>query len=54
MQVLQEYIHQQNLALLKRCLAEVQDEDRRKVISKLLAEEKAKDLPLEHRLSDNS
>jgi hypothetical protein len=44
MQELQEYIHQQNLAILKRRLAEVQDEDQRQVILKLLAEENTKDL----------
>jgi hypothetical protein len=44
---MEKYIHEQNLVLLKRRLAEVQDEDQRKVILKLLAEEKAKDLPEE-------
>jgi hypothetical protein len=39
-------IHRENLALLKRRLAELQDETTRKVIVKLLAEEEAKDPPL--------
>jgi hypothetical protein len=36
------YIRQKNLALLSKCLPEIQDEAQRKVILKLLAEEEAK------------
>ena len=43
---MERYIHRENLALLKRRLAELQDETTRKVIVKLLAEEEAKDPPL--------
>lgn len=39
------YIHRENLALLRKRLAEVQDDATRQVIRKLLAEEEAKDLP---------
>jgi hypothetical protein len=39
------YIHRENLALLRKRLAEAPDEATRKVILKLLAEEEAKDLP---------
>jgi hypothetical protein len=39
-----KYIHRENLALLRKRLAEAQDESTRKVILKLLAEEEeAKD-----------
>jgi hypothetical protein len=37
-----KYIHRENLALLRRRLAEAQDETTRKVILKLLTEEEAK------------
>jgi len=37
-----KYIHRENLALLRKRLAEAQDENTRKVILKLLAEEEAK------------
>jgi hypothetical protein len=43
---MERYIHNQNLALLRKRLAEVQDENQRGVILKLLAEEEAKDVPL--------
>jgi hypothetical protein len=36
------YIHEQNLALLSKRLAETHDDAQRKVILKLLAEEEAK------------
>jgi hypothetical protein len=36
------YIHQQNLALLKRRLAETQDEKQRAIILTLLVEEEAR------------
>ena len=40
------YIHRQNLALLRKRLAETQDEKQRAIILKLRAEEEAKDTPL--------
>ena len=43
---MERYIHNQNLALLRKRLAEAQDENQRAVIVKLLAEEEAKELPL--------
>jgi len=42
-----KYIHRENLALLRKRLAE--DEAARKVLLKLLAEEEAKDVPLQER-----
>jgi hypothetical protein len=41
---MERYIHRENLALLRKRLAETQDEATRKVIMKLLAEEETKDL----------
>lgn len=38
-----EYIHQQNLVLFKKQIAEVNDEVKRKMLMKLLAEEEAKE-----------
>jgi hypothetical protein len=40
---MEKYIHRENLALLRKRLAEAQDEATRKIILKLLAEEEAKD-----------
>jgi hypothetical protein len=40
---MEKYIHRENLALLRKRLAETRDEARRKVLLKLLAEEEAKD-----------
>jgi hypothetical protein len=40
---MEEFIHRENLALLRRRLAEVEDEASRRVILKLLAEEEGKD-----------
>lgn len=40
---MEEFIHRENLALLRKRLAEVEDEASRRVILKLLAEEEAKD-----------
>ena len=40
---MEKYIHRENLALLRKRLAEAQNETTRKVILKLLAEEEAKD-----------
>ena len=42
----ERYIHRQNLALLRKRLAEAQDENQRAVILNLLAEEEAKNVPL--------
>ncbi len=42
-----EFIHQQNLVLLKKQLAEVKDEAKRNLIITLLAEEEAREaLPI--------
>jgi DNA repair exonuclease SbcCD ATPase subunit len=38
-----EYIHQQNLILFKKQIAEVKDEVKRNMLMKLLAEEQAKE-----------
>ena len=38
-----EYIHQQNMVLFKKQIAEVNDEVKRKMLMKLLAEEEAKE-----------
>lgn len=43
---MEKYIHRENLALFKKRLAEACSEAERKVISELLAEEQAKDVPL--------
>jgi len=40
-----KYIHRENLALFKKRFAEAKDEAQRQIVAKLLAEEKAKDLP---------
>lgn len=40
---MEKYIHRENLALLRKRLAEAQDDASRKVLLKLLAEEEAKD-----------
>ena len=40
---MENYVHRENLALLRKRLAEAQDEATRKIILKLLAEEEAKD-----------
>jgi hypothetical protein len=41
---MEKYIHRENLKLLRKRLAEVQDDPTRGLILKLLAEEEAKDL----------
>ncbi len=48
---MEKYIHRENLNLLRSRLAEAQDEATRRMISKLLAEEEAKDFapPKEHK-----
>ena len=40
---MEKYIHRENLALLRKRLAETNDEAQRKVILNLLADEEAKD-----------
>ncbi len=40
---MEKYIHRENLALFKKCLAEVRDPDQHAILLKLLAEEQAKD-----------
>jgi len=40
---MEKYIHQENLALFKKRLAQPCSESERKVLSKLLSEEEAKD-----------
>ena len=42
---MQEFIHQQNLALFKKCLAEPHTDAEREVLRKLLTDEQAKELP---------
>lgn len=42
---MEKFIHRENLALFRRCLAEPHDDAERQVLLKLLAEEEAKDLP---------
>jgi hypothetical protein len=41
---MEKFIHQQNLALFKKRLAETRTEAEREVLLKLLADEKAKEL----------
>jgi hypothetical protein len=40
---MEKFIHRENLALLRKRLAETKNEATRKIIQKLLAEEEAKD-----------
>jgi hypothetical protein len=40
-----KFVHQQNLENFRKQLAEAKDEAQRAVLTKLLADEKAKDLP---------
>ena len=42
---MEKFIHRENLALLRKRLAETNDDAQRKVILKLLAEEEAKESP---------
>jgi hypothetical protein len=49
-----KFIHRENLALLRKRLAEVQDDDARRVLLKLLAEEEAKDFPPPRDRSQNT
>ena len=42
---MEKFIHQENLALFKKCLAEPQNDAEREVLLRLLADEQAKDRP---------
>ena len=42
---MQRYVHNENILLYRKLLAETTDEEKRKIILKLLAEEEAKELP---------
>lgn len=42
---MQRYIHKENVLLYRKLLAETADEEKRKIISKLLVDEEAKELP---------
>jgi hypothetical protein len=44
-----KFIHRENLALFRKCLAEPRDDAERKVLLKLLADEEAKDAPAKNR-----
>jgi hypothetical protein len=44
-----KFIHRENLALFRKCLAETRDDAERKVLLKLLADEEAKDAPAKNR-----
>ena len=41
----ERFIHRENVALFRKCLAEPHDDAEHKVLLQLLAEEEAKDLP---------
>jgi hypothetical protein len=43
---MQEFIHRKNLEMYRRLLAETKDEDQRRQLEKLLAEEAAKEPPM--------
>ncbi len=47
---MKEFIHEQNLALFRKRLAEPCDDAQRKLLLKLLAEEEAKEIPPEKKL----
>lgn len=42
---MQRYVHEENILLYRKLLAETRDKEKRKVIAKLLAEEEAKEPP---------
>ncbi|UPT88210.1 hypothetical protein HAP41_0000003435 [Bradyrhizobium barranii subsp. apii] len=42
---MEKYIHEQNLALFKKCLKEPHSDAEREVLLKLLADEEGKDSP---------
>lgn len=42
---MQRYVHEENILLYRKLLAETTDEEKRKIILRLLAEEEAKELP---------
>ena len=42
---MQRYVHEENILLYRKLLADTLDEEKRKIILRLLAEEEAKELP---------
>jgi hypothetical protein len=42
---MQRYVHEENILLYRKLLAETTDEEKREIILKMLAEEEAKELP---------
>lgn len=42
---MQRYVHKENIILYRKLLAETMDEEKRKIIAKLLADEEAKETP---------
>jgi hypothetical protein len=42
---MQRFVHNENILLYRKLLAETTDEETRKVVLKLLADEEAKELP---------
>ncbi|MEO6947574.1 MAG: hypothetical protein ABI150_13655 [Nitrobacter sp.] len=42
---MQRYVHKENVLLYRKLLAETMDEEKRRIISKLLVDEEAKELP---------
>lgn len=42
---MQRYVHEENILLYRKLLAETTDEEKRKIILRLLADEEAKELP---------
>ncbi|WP_347265473.1 hypothetical protein [Nitrobacter sp.] len=42
---MQRYVHEENILLYRKLLAETTDKEKRKIILRLLAEEEAKELP---------
>jgi hypothetical protein len=42
---MQRYVHEENILLYRKLLADTMDEKKRKIILKLLEEEEAKELP---------
>jgi hypothetical protein len=43
---MQRYVHEENILLYRKLLADTLDEEKRKIILRLLAEEEAKELPV--------
>ncbi len=42
---MQRYVHNENILLYRKLLAQTTDEEKRKVVLKLLADEEAKEMP---------